>query len=292
MLKLQQLKAKQAAAKKAAAEKESAGAGAGAAAGEGAGAGGFVLKRQSSKELAESRRSKSKENVFTLKSSGGAGRGKKGGKKANAAELRAQKDVSEMEPVRGAEVKFPDPDNLMNFDLHITPYDGLWKGATFLFKVVVPQTYPYDPPKVREDKSPCTFFARFRLFSWLVWVFYRLVLTFAFVLSSSPFRCPSVPFLSSPPPEKVSCETPIYHPNIDWEGHVCLNILRAEWMPVLNLHAVVFGIMTLFLEPNPDDPLNKEAADDMVKRRSAFDSDVRSSLQGQSVKGHTFPKLI
>lgn len=28
-------------------------------------------------------------------------------------------------------------------------------------------------------------------------------------------------------------------------------------MPVLNLGSVVFGLMTLFLEPNPDDPLNK-----------------------------------
>ena len=62
-------------------------------------------------------------------------------------------------------------------------------------------------------------------------------------------------------PPKASCETmvglkiripiffpmKIYHPNIDWEGHVCLNILRADWMPVLNLGAVVFGLVTLFL---------------------------------------------
>jgi ubiquitin-conjugating enzyme E2 M len=51
----------------------------------------------------------------------------------------------------------------------------------------------------------------------------------------------------------------VYHPNIDWDGHVCLNILRQDWMPVLSLGSVVFGLMTLFLEPNPDDPLNKGA---------------------------------
>jgi ubiquitin-conjugating enzyme E2 M len=39
----------------------------------------------------------------------------------------------------------------------------------------------------------------------------------------------------------------VYHPNIDWEGKVCLNILRQEWMPVLSLGSVVFGLMTLFL---------------------------------------------
>lgn len=48
----------------------------------------YVLKRQNSKELAETRKQKSKENVFSLRRSGGA---KKGKKKQNAAELRVHK---------------------------------------------------------------------------------------------------------------------------------------------------------------------------------------------------------
>lgn len=54
---------------------------------------------------------------------------------------------------------------------------------------------------------------------------------------------PSYPY----DPPKVECQTLVYHPNIDWEGHVCLNILRADWMPVLNLGSVLFGLVTLFL---------------------------------------------
>lgn len=49
----------------------------------------------------------------------------------------------------------------------------------------------------------------------------------------------------------------IYHPNVDLEGNVCLNILREDWKPVLNLNSVIVGIQYLFLEPNADDPLNK-----------------------------------
>lgn len=49
----------------------------------------------------------------------------------------------------------------------------------------------------------------------------------------------------------------IYHPNVDLEGNVCLNILREDWKPVLNLNAVIVGLQYLFLEPNADDPLNK-----------------------------------
>ena len=60
-----------------------------------------------------------------------------------------------------------------------------------------------------------------------------------------PFKQPHITFL-----------TKIYHPNIDLEGHVCLNILRDEWKPVLDINAVIYGIIYLFYEPNPNDPLN------------------------------------
>lgn len=53
----------------------------------------------------------------------------------------------------------------------------------------------------------------------------------------------------------------IYHPNIDVDGNVCLNILREDWKPVLDINAVIYGLIYLFYEPNPDDPLNREAAE-------------------------------
>jgi len=43
-------------------------------------------------------------------------------------------------------------------------------------------------------------------------------------------------------PPKVLCREKIYHPNIDIEGKVCLNILREDWKPVLNLNAVIVGL--------------------------------------------------
>ena len=49
----------------------------------------------------------------------------------------------------------------------------------------------------------------------------------------------------------------VYHPNIDYEGNVCLNILREDWKPVLSVSSVIFGLQYLFLDPSYDDPLNK-----------------------------------
>ena len=43
-------------------------------------------------------------------------------------------------------------------------------------------------------------------------------------------------------PPKVKCTQKIYHPNVDLEGNVCLNILREDWKPVLNLNAVIVGL--------------------------------------------------
>jgi len=174
------------------------------------------------------------QSVFTLKNKA---KPKGKGNRANAAQLRAQKDISEMDPIPGTKINFPDPDNLMKFDVSVKPGDGIYKGATFMFTVDIPATYPYDPPK-------------------------------------------------------VLCNTLVYHPNIDWEGKVCLNILRQDWMPVLSLGSVIFGLMTLFLEPNPDDPLNKEAAQLMTDKPKDFQRNVQESLRGGTILGRKFPKLL
>ena len=93
-------------------------------------------------------------------------------------------------------------------------------------------------------------------------------------------------------PPKVRCKQKIYHPNIDLEGKVCLNILREDWKPVLNLNAVIVGLQFLFLEPNASDPLNKDAARDMTTDREVFKKNVRIAMSGGSVRGESFDKVV
>ncbi|KFY28500.1 hypothetical protein V493_02898 [Pseudogymnoascus sp. VKM F-4281 (FW-2241)] len=93
-------------------------------------------------------------------------------------------------------------------------------------------------------------------------------------------------------PPKVKCTQKIYHPNIDLEGNVCLNILREDWKPVLNLNAVIVGLQFLFLEPNASDPLNKEAAEDLRSNREGFKRNVRTAMGGGSVRGVPFEKVL
>ncbi|KAJ0394716.1 hypothetical protein ATCC90586_000127 [Pythium insidiosum] len=94
-------------------------------------------------------------------------------------------------------------------------------------------------------------------------------------------------------PPKVKCLTKIYHPNIDLEGNVCLNILREDWKPVLDINSVIYGLIYLFYEPNPDDPLNRaEAAELFRNDPSQFANLVKRSLRGYSVNGISFEALI
>ncbi|KAG8930371.1 NEDD8-conjugating protein ubc12 [Tulasnella sp. 419] len=93
-------------------------------------------------------------------------------------------------------------------------------------------------------------------------------------------------------PPKVKCIPKIYHPNVDLDGNVCLNILREDWKPVLNLATVMFGLHYLFLEPNPDDPLNKEAAEDLRRNRDQFQQNVKTSMRGGYVKSVSYDNVL
>ncbi|KAF8323743.1 hypothetical protein DL93DRAFT_2123524 [Clavulina sp. PMI_390] len=173
--------------------------------------------------------------IWSMKKSEDAAAKKK--PKTSAAQIRVQKDLTELDLPSTMKTDFPDPANLLNFTLTITPDEGMYKGGAFTFSFVINTNYPHEPPKVK-------------------------------------------------------CVPKIYHPNVDLEGNVCLNILREDWKPVLNLNSVMVGLQYLFLEPNADDPLNKEAAEDLRKDRDNFIRNVKNSLRGGSIKGETYDNVL
>ncbi|CAO3610588.1 unnamed protein product [Mucor hiemalis] len=112
--------------------------------------------------------------------------------RTSAAQIRVQK--AELDIPDTIKLEFPDPSNILNFNVSIHPDEGFYTKGLFKFTFAINNNYPHEPPK-------------------------------------------------------VNCTQKIYHPNIDLEGNICLNILREDWKPVLSLQAVLVGLQYLFWNP-------------------------------------------
>nr|XP_037288535.1 ubiquitin-conjugating enzyme E2 T-like isoform X1 [Rhipicephalus microplus] len=134
----------------------------------------------------------------------------------------------------------PVADMLDTFEAVITGANGTpYEGGIFKLNIRIPERYPFEAPvAVFKTEIQGTIFRY-------------------------PFEAPVAVF-----------QTPVYHPNVDSTGRICLDVLqmppKGRWRPSLNLKVVLLSLHALLAQPNPDDPLVPELADQFKYQRDMF----------------------
>lgn len=88
------------------------------------------------------------------------------------------------------------------------------------------------------------------------------------VPDSYPFAPPSIKFL-----------TKVYHPNIDDNGRICLDLIKMPpkgcWKPTIGIEGLLIAVKMLLQNPNPGDPLMADIAQEYMNERAEFEKKAK-----------------
>uniref|UniRef100_A0A6M2DHM9 Putative ubiquitin-conjugating enzyme n=1 Tax=Xenopsylla cheopis TaxID=163159 RepID=A0A6M2DHM9_XENCH len=125
-------------------------------------------------------------------------------------------------------------DDVTNLEAKIMgPKDTPYEGGVFCAEINVPDSYPFEPPRIRFT-------------------------------------------------------TPVYHPNIDSGGRICLDLLKGPpsggWKPTIPLEILLVSLQGLLEFPNPKDPLMADIATLYISDKEMFTRNAKEHTKKYAVQ--------
>jgi len=80
-------------------------------------------------------------------------------------------------------------------------------------------------------------------------------------------------------PPLITFITPVFHPNINSNGSICISTLAKDWSPALTIEKTLLSILSLLEEPNPNDPLRPDAAELFLTDKDLYYRRVREEIE-------------
>lgn len=77
-------------------------------------------------------------------------------------------------------------------------------------------------------------------------------------------------------PPKPTFITPVYHPNINRQGAICVSFLKEEWSPALTISRLLISLQSFLVDPNPRDPLVPEIAAVYERNIEEYEKNAKS----------------
>lgn len=71
-------------------------------------------------------------------------------------------------------------------------------------------------------------------------------------------------------PPTVKFTTPIWHPNVDQSGNICLDILKDKWSATYTVSTLLLSLQGLLDDPNNESPLNAQAAQQWEEKEEEY----------------------
>ncbi|KAB1225658.1 Ubiquitin-conjugating enzyme E2-17 kDa [Morella rubra] len=154
------------------------------------------------------------------------------------------------------------------------PADSPYAGGVFLVSIHFPPDYPFKPPK-GPSVNPLIKDADMSTYSIMglieVWMEGSRANPLTEYTDMSAYSIKGL--------TEVAFRTKVFHPNINSNGSICLDILKEQWSPALTISKVLLSICSLLTDPNPDDPLVPEIAHMYKTDRAKYEATSRSWTQ-------------